>query len=96
MAAPAGDEENQGALGALMSTVVQALAPVDPPPAFRNDLARDLAAVAEHKKHAEIILQRPEDHRRHFVIGAVVSTLVSLAGLVALLRYRRHAGQQTR
>ncbi|MDI7275602.1 MAG: hypothetical protein QME94_06455 [Anaerolineae bacterium] len=87
--------EPQPNLGALASELAGLLVPVSPPPTFRDVLARELAAVAQHKKAPEIVLQRPPGHRRGLLIGAMVSSAVSVAGLIALL-WHRHSHQATR
>ena len=91
---PAGDEALLR-LEALSAALQEVLAPVKPPAGFRQALARDLVALARQKRSPHIILQRPADHRREILIGAAVSSAVSVAGLVALLWHHRarHAAQ---
>jgi hypothetical protein len=73
----------------LSTAVQQVLAPVRPSAAYRQALARDLMALARQKQSPGIILQRPAGHRRGILIGAAVSSAVSVAGLVALLWHHR-------
>ena len=85
---PTGDEPLL-TVEALSAALQEALAPVKPPAAFRQALARDLVALARQKQSPHIILQRPAGHRREILIGAAVSSAVSVAGLVALLWHHR-------
>ncbi len=75
--------------GSLDDALRGLLTPVDPPTSFRDELARELAAVARHKKSPQILLQRPPDYRRGFLIGALLSSAVSLAGVIAVIWRRR-------
>ncbi len=77
------------ALDALAAALQDALAPVTPPSSFREVLADGLADVAENKRSPRVILQRPPDYRRSILIGAIVSTVVSLAGLITVVWLRR-------
>lgn len=85
------DTPDEDALTAALSGV---LAPAAPPSAFRAELARDLAAVARQKASPQIILQRPPRYRRGFVIGAAVSSAVSVASLIAFF-LNRHSHRAT-
>jgi hypothetical protein len=73
----------------LVAAVQEALTPVRPAPAFRKGLARDLAALARQKRSPRIILHRPPDYRRGLLIGAAVSSAVSVAGLIAIIWHHR-------
>ncbi len=73
----------------LAVAVQDALAPVSPADAFRENLGRDLAALARQKKAPLVILQRPPSRRRQIIIGAAVSSAVSVAGLIAILWHHR-------
>ncbi len=78
-------------LNTLATDLASLLAPVSPPPPFRDSLARELAAVARYKSVPEVIVQVPSRLRRGLLIGAVVSSAVSVAGVIALLwRHRTH------
>ena len=79
----------QDDMAALAMDLCRVLMPVQPAPAFREELARDLAAVAHQKKSPRIVLQRPRSHRRDILIGAAVSSAVSVAGFLAYLWHQR-------
>ncbi len=89
-ARPALDGEGTINLEALATALRGALAPVSPAPEFRIELARDLAAVARQKASPRVILQRPPRYRRGFIIGAALSSAVSVAGIIAYL-WRQHS-----
>lgn len=73
-----------------LATALQAvLAPVNPPPAFREGLGRNLSALARHRVEPEVILQGGHNLRRSILIGAALSSLLSLVGLAAILLHRR-------
>jgi len=73
-----------------LATALQAvLAPVSPPPAFREGLGRNLSALARHRVEPEVILQSDGSLRRSILIGAALSSLLSLVGLAAILLRRR-------
>lgn len=86
-----GDDVPPG-LDALVTAVQGALAPVSPSVTFRTNLGRDLAAIARQKYAPLVILQRPPSRRRQILIGAAVSSAVSVAGLIAIIW--RHRSQQ--
>ena len=92
---PAPDAESTPAQDALAAALAGVLAPAAPPSTFRADLARDLAAVARQKASPQIILQRPQRYRRSVIIGAAVSSAVSVAGLIAFL-WNRHSHPGTK
>lgn len=77
------------ALDALAVALQGALAPVKPAPSFRCELGRELAAAARQKKSPRVILQRPRNYRRDLLIGAAVSSAVSVAGLIAFIWHHR-------
>jgi len=67
-----------------------ALASVAPAASFRQELGRELAAVARERRAPRVVLQRPRNYRRGILIGAAaVSSAVSVAGLVALIWHHR-------
>jgi len=79
----------QVGLGALTNELAGLLAPVSPPRPFRDSLGRELAAVARYKSLPEVVVQEPSALRRGLLIGALVSSAVSVAGVIALLWRRR-------
>ncbi len=90
------DGDLPAGLGALASALRDALTPVTPRGSYRRELARDLAATARQRHSPQIVLQRPPDYRRGLLIGAAVSSAVSVAGLIAILWHQRgHQSTQT-
>lgn len=86
-------EEIDPALQALAAELRAALQPVVPPAAFRTQLARGLATAGRQRRAVRIVVQQPRDHWRGLLIGAAaVSSAVSVAGVVALIR--RHRSRQ--
>jgi len=83
------DEDATAAFGGLSAALRDALAPVNASASFRQHLERDLAALARQKKAPQVVLQRPRSHRRQILIGAAVSSAVSVAGLLAFLWHHR-------
>ena len=97
----ANDQEEQGwsvlagsaeltALAWLARRLFQALRPVEPSPAFRSALHATLVAEARTRRY-DGSSSWTEQHRRELLIGAAVGSTLSLAVVVALVRYRRHA-----
>lgn len=86
-------EELDPALQALAAELRAALKPVTPPAAFRMQLGRGLATAGRQRRAVRIVVQQPRDYRRGLLIGAAaVSSAVSVAGVVALIR--RHRSRQ--
>ncbi len=84
------DDEMPPELGALALELGDVLRPVTPGASFRQELAHDLAATARQKRSPQIVLQRPPRYRRSLLIGAAVSSAVSVAGLIAVLVHQRN------
>ena len=86
---------------ALARKVKNALAPVEPNPAFRENLRLSLLAAAHQRSVSRLSLkpQRPvhlfRSHRKEILIGAAaLGSVVSVAGIVAYWIHARAAKAQ--
>ncbi len=64
---------------ALVKKLEEVLVPVEPSPAFVEDLGRRLLAMARQRS-----IRLARRHRRELLIGAALGSLISLAGLYFL------------
>ena len=89
---PAGVEsagKSPATLDTLATLLERTLSPAAPPQRFRDGLRRNLALAIEQKRSHQVLLQQPPDHRRGILVGAVVSSAISVASLIAVLLYHR-------
>ncbi|MHB1416477.1 MAG: hypothetical protein ACYC1C_14615 [Chloroflexota bacterium] len=70
----------------------QVLRPVEPSSAFRQSLHLQLVEMAGQRPLAEQKVSWPETHKRGLIIGAAVGSVLSVAGVTAvILRWRSTA-----
>ncbi|MDA8216940.1 MAG: hypothetical protein M0Z94_04905 [Dehalococcoidales bacterium] len=88
--------QNDGLLGllSLARRLKQALRPVEPSSTFRQSLHLQLVAMAGQRPLAEQKVSWPETHKRGLIISAAVGSVLSVAGVTAvILRWRSIANR---
>jgi hypothetical protein len=75
-------------LNELTEALHQALSPINPPPGFREGLARNLGDVARYRKEPQVVLQDTDGLREGLLLGLGLGGALSLATLLLVILLR--------